>query len=85
MVVENTKGPITQTECRLEVGEAGLERGGVGGGGGGWDSLPAAALTLRCTKGSPRNPDWTPLSGTKETCSKSLPLFRCAAWRRCLA
>lgn len=32
MVVENTKGPITQTECRLEVGEAGLERGGVGGG-----------------------------------------------------
>ena len=34
MVVENTKGPITQTECRLEVGEAGLERGGVGGGAG---------------------------------------------------
>ena len=66
-MVENTKGPTTQAGCRLEGGGQVMEGSG--------DSLPAAVLTLGCTRGSPRNPDWTPLSGTKETCRKSLPLF----------
>ena len=69
-MVENTKGPTTQAGCRLEVGGGRSWRGVEGG-----NSLPAAVLTLSCTRGSPRNPDWTPLRGTKETCRKSLPLF----------